>query len=1086
MLLVLNQTMKFSTRTRTLFIAVAVMACTTACYCFPAVVRANEPHRRRIRTRRTSNVDVLDVDALFWAKESRMVGSVEGAVTSSDSDSGSGSGSGSDDTVATATVGDLCPTHKHKPIDTESVRAALKQFVDSLDNKDDTLDDIEPSRRERGYHPKAEDQSAEYHICTVVQQCLDPPFMLSLGYMSPKQRGLAYKALSKATSQETFTMVQLQQHSNMLLGEMQDWATTCDGTCRELNDPNGLLEPVSAGAGSLQEQSTAVPSTSYYACGDLRAAGNWTFWYCNEEPRMVHEANIDVISGKYRLGNIWAEPHIHGRNSQYDYFSVYGDVENKKGGAFGLRFSGHHLDLNFEWNDQGKLVNDIPVFLGHNPLIVPATIPPQTRGFNDRLEPDHSYNPLMWTNMAGVAQFAESVQLVLDAANELLDIAPESYVPLSEWKSTGETGSLTLKDKKEVTDYQYFDLSTATESEFNTLWALVEYTLTFSRGNGSTQVERDLFRAQGKAIWTTSSPPEEGLPLNEEDLRSNLNFLNLRIDTDELMFFVMVNQMFTVISENEPTNHLHSVIIPKALLSPDHTCSEKDNPLCLAPPQEDDDHDDHDDDEHPAETISNTFKYESLMWEQRNLEANITLDVEGFDASVQQVSDVFCGLGMTATLFDENADQVFQKSYGSNYYSTGSYLNHSIEETGWTGDTTMSLYSNSKMVTSFTFLASVVETGLGYLDEPIFLTFPDILTADDPVGKATPRMIMSHSSNLPMYDRYNKTDPYYACKYDVSTTLFDCLKEHSLKNEFLIGGEEPGMMGNYNNVPWDVLAEVMVRKTGLDNYGDIIKKYVTEPIGMDNTSIDCPLVESTSEKPHVSWGFCSTAHDMAKLVQVLANHGSTKGGTPIISARLVQEIFSRGGGVSRQAMQASPLPFPLQMTRCYGELDTENVMNNQAIIGYGLGTMFFAGAKGHWFAHAGYSGGLWIVAPGKWSAYIGWMGGGADFNPLSRYRLVFDIFDKLEQSSTFMVRKGVDLIDLIYSGTDDLTSNATFEEIDALCGGDGLYLDLYAALGIESMYSLEPGVCPTQEPKRALHEKAELYQQHMESFRNLL
>ena len=161
--------------------------------------------------------------------------------------------------------------------------------------------------------------------------------------------------------------------------------------------------------------------------------------------------------------------------------------------------------------------------------------------------------------------------------------------------------------------------------------------------------------------------------MNEEDLRSNLNFLKLRIDTDELMFFVMVNQMFTVISENEPTNHLHSLIIPKALLSPDHTCSEKDNPLCLAPPQEDDDHDD---DEHPAETISNTFKYESLMWEQRNLEANITLDVEGFDASVQQVSDAFCGLGMTATLFDENADQIFQKSYGSNYYSPGSYLNH--------------------------------------------------------------------------------------------------------------------------------------------------------------------------------------------------------------------------------------------------------------------------------------------------------------------------------------------------------------------------------------------------------------------------
>lgn len=277
--------------------------------------------------------------------------------------------------------------------------------------------------------------------------------------------------------------------------------------------------------------------------------------------------------------------------------------------------------------------------------------------------------------MAGVAQFAESVQLVLDGANTLLDIAPDSYVPLSEWELTGYTGALQLKEK-DLTDYKYFDLSTAKESEFNKIWPLIEYTLTFSRGNGSTKAERDLFRYQGKAIWTTSSSSMEGLPLNEDDLRSNLNFLNLLIETDELIFFVMVNHLFTVISENEPTNHLHSVIIPKALISPDHACAEKDDPLYKVPPRVDDQEDEHHEDEHPVETISNTYKYESLMWEQRNLEAKITLDVDVFDQSVQQVSEFFCGLGMTATLFDENADQIFQKSYGSNYYSPSSYLNN--------------------------------------------------------------------------------------------------------------------------------------------------------------------------------------------------------------------------------------------------------------------------------------------------------------------------------------------------------------------------------------------------------------------------
>jgi len=1002
-----------------------------------------------------------------------MVGSVEGA-------------SGNDDTV----TAESCPTHK--PIDTESVRAALKKFVDSLD---DTLD-IEPSQRERGYHPNAEDQGSDYNICTVVQQCKNPSFILSLGYMSPEQRGMVYKALSKATSQESFNMLQLQQHSNLLLGEMQDWATTCDGTCRELNDPNGLLEPVPEGSGTLPDQSTEVPSTSFEACRDLRGAGNYTFWYCNDEPRMVHHANIDVTSGKYKLGNIFTQPHTHGRNSQYDYFSTYGDLE-ENGGAFGMRFSGHHIDLNFEWNDEGELANDLPVFLGHNPLIVPSTVPPQVRASDDRLNPNHFNTPLMWNNMAGVAQFAESVQLVLDCANELLDIAPESYVPMSEWESTGYLGALQLKDK-DLTDYDYFDLSTATETEFNKIWPLVEYTLTFSRGNGSTKAERDLFRSQGKAIWTTSSPPEEGLPLNEDDLRSNLNFLNLWIATDDLIFFVMVNQLYTVVSENEPTNHLHSVIISKSLVTPNHACIDDDDPLCIDPPR-DDDHDDNHDVDHHAETISNIYKYESSMWEQRNLVANVTLDVDVFDTAIQRASDELCGLGITATLFDANAEQVLQKSYGTNYYGMGSYMNHSNEEIGWTGDTVFSLYSNSKMVTAFTYLASVVETGLGYLDEPIYLSFPDILTKDDLVGRATPRMILSHTSGLPSYDRTNATDPYYQCKYDDSTTLVECLSKYVLTDESLsiIPATVPGTYGQYSNEPFDVLAVLTARKTGLDNYGEVFKKYVGDPIGMDSTSLECPITRSTTEKPHPSWGFCSTGHDMAKLIQVLTNKGSTKDGIQVISASLVQQMFSRGTGIATNG--DNPLFFlPMTFTRCYNRIDTSFL---NSIAGYGLGTMHFPGPKGHWFGHAGSSGGFWMVAPGRWSAYVAWMANSdantglddfVDFHSAS-YPLIVNAFDKLEMSSSYMVRNGGYIEEQVIANEEFFKENGIdgsklieFEEVDEVCGGD-LYVDLLSYVGAESLLELvPPPPCATQERRRASegvkgNAKAKLLQQRLKN-----
>ena len=105
---------------------------------------------------------------------------------------------------------------------------------------------------------------------------------------------------------------------------------------------------------------------------------------------MVHQAQIDVATGQYFLGNIWGEPHIHARNSWYDYVSAYGDLE-ENGGAFGLRFSGHHIDLNYRWNDEGVLVQDLPVFLGHNPLIVPEVSPPELRDHDQRAGAEQFY-----------------------------------------------------------------------------------------------------------------------------------------------------------------------------------------------------------------------------------------------------------------------------------------------------------------------------------------------------------------------------------------------------------------------------------------------------------------------------------------------------------------------------------------------------------------------------------------------------------------------------------------------------------------------------------------------------------------------
>jgi hypothetical protein len=461
---------------------------------------------------------------------------------------------------------DECPVPE-TPIDTELVRALLADYVSSLQHN------TGPSQTERGYFRDANLQRTQWNMCTVVQQCLDPDFMLSLGSMSTASRGLVYRVLSKSMSQESFNMLQLQQHSNMLLGEMQDWATTCHGTCHELDDPNGQLAS-ELGA----NPSTLIDDTDYDECATLWNSGNYTFWRCRDEPRMLHQADINTVTGEYELGNIFNEPHIHGRNSQYDYFSVYGDLQ-ESGGAFGLRFSGHHLDLNYMWNNLGELMEDTPVFLGHNPLIVPLQTPPLTRASDDRAEIDQFDHFLMWQNMAGVAQFAEGVDLVSKCANALLGVK-SSYIPLELWEYMGSFGALELVDNKTIADYDPMDLSAVEREVFEHVWGLVDYTLKFSRGKRSTSKERDLFRTQGKAVWTTSAPPEDGLPLSEKDMRANLNFFYVRAETDDWIFFCMVNQLYTVVSEKEPTNHLHSILIEKDRLNCDHACCPGDPNPC--------------------------------------------------------------------------------------------------------------------------------------------------------------------------------------------------------------------------------------------------------------------------------------------------------------------------------------------------------------------------------------------------------------------------------------------------------------------------------------------------------------------------
>jgi len=490
--------------------------------------------------------------------------------------------------------------------------------------------------------------------------------------------------------------------------------------------------------------------------------------------------------------------------------------------------------------------------------------------------------------------------------------------------------------------------------------------------------------------------------------------------------------------------------------------------------------------------LSGTYKYESLMWTERNLKGRSTLDLEAFDKALEFASEYNCGLGFTATLFDENAQEIYHKDVGTYYNpmpdgNTWDSSGYGNKTEGWTGDTTMTPFSNIKGVAASTYLAAVVDAGLGYLDEPIYLTL-DYLSKNNSVGKITPRMILSHTTGLINGDRSNpSTDPYYTCKYDETTTLGECLEKHMLFDGNL--QNPPGSLQLYNNEPFDILAELAVKKTGIESYGEIFRRFITGPLGMDNTTYDCPFLRSTNEKPHVAWGSCTTGNDFAKWVQMISSDGmvSAPDGNDkqILTKYAITQMFSHGGGNAVNDgdwIWNGTLPFI--MTRCVGRLyDVSSELGIQdnipgvpqkiplnSLVGYGLGTMFMLGNHGHMFVHGGSTGGFWFVSPGRYSGYVAWMGTSTEFG--NGYPSVGDALMSFEESSKFQVSKSNVL-------------EETWEDIE-MCGGHNVYVDFFEKIGVTSLTEIIPPLCYSTTDGNLRRMTEEVIDPRIDSYRKLI
>jgi hypothetical protein len=226
------------------------------------------------------------------------------------------------------------------------------------------------------------------------------------------------------------------------------------------------------------------------------------------------------------------------------------------------------LDLNIRFLEDGT-IDSLPAFIGHNPISVLPLVPnnSQSEVGND-----------VWTNLRGVTLFPQSAELFYKVFDQVLPVT--AFIPLSSFDSTPATGGLTLLNGLELmnpTDVpNALALSDLDDSTFDTLWELLSYIRTLTKPNPDDTRLVDEFRTSGRLIWTSFS--ETNVPRTAQEVISKFGNYYIRVETPDHLCFCMVNQMFTFANREYPSNHFHSLFIPRSYLANYTTANESQGP----------------------------------------------------------------------------------------------------------------------------------------------------------------------------------------------------------------------------------------------------------------------------------------------------------------------------------------------------------------------------------------------------------------------------------------------------------------------------------------------------------------------------
>lgn len=147
------------------------------------------------------------------------------------------------------------------------------------------------------------------------------------------------------------------------------------------------------------------------------------------------------------------------------------------------------------------------------------------------------------------------------------------------------------------------------------------------------------------------------------------------------------------------------------------------------------------------------------------------------------------------------------------------------ENTALTAQTMYGIGSISKMYTT-TAVMKLVDMGKVDLDTPVVTYIPEFKMVDERYKAITPRMLLNHSSGL-MGSSMTSSMLFEDNDAYAHDNLLKHLSEQRLK-------ANPGEFSVYCNDGF-TLAEILVEKVSGMDFTGFIHKYITEPLGLENT-----------------------------------------------------------------------------------------------------------------------------------------------------------------------------------------------------------------------------------------------------------